>query len=69
MQQAWYITIHIENDPYALGMTGPNSPIYHLPAHMAPHPTGHETLPYTQDDLHTLKPQYLRCLNINNAIV
>ena len=57
-KQAQYITIHMENNPYALGMAGPNSPIYHLPAVIAPHPTGSTTPLYTQDDLHTLQPQY-----------
>ena len=68
MKQAQYVTIHMENDPYALGMAGPNTPIHHLPAVVAPHPTG-STIPcYTQDDLRTLHPMYTQWLNINNAV-
>lgn len=67
-QQARYITIHMENDPYALGMAGPNLPIYQLPAHTAPHPTGHAPPQYTQHDLHTLHPFYMKWLEINNAL-
>ena len=47
MKQARYVTIHMENDPYALGMSGPNAPIHHLPAVVAPHPTGSTTPCYT----------------------
>ena len=68
MKQARYVTIHMENDPYALSMAGPNTPIYHLPAVVAPHPTGSTTPCYTQDDLRTLHPMYTQRLDINNAM-
>ena len=68
MKQAQYVTIHMENDPYALGMAGPNTPIHHLPAVVAPHPTGSTTSCYTQDDLRTLHPMYTQRLDINNAM-
>ena len=68
MKQARYITIHMENDPYALSMAGPNTPIHHLPAVVVPHPTG-STIPcYTRDDLRTLHPMYTQRLDINNAM-
>ena len=57
-KQARYITIHMENNPYALGMAGPNSPIYHLPAVITPHPTGRTTPQYTPDNMCILQPQY-----------
>ena len=47
IKQAWYVTIHMENDPYALGMSGPNAPIHHLPAVVVPHPTGSTIPGYT----------------------
>ena len=59
----------MENDPYTLRMTGPNAPIYHLPAHAAPHPTRCETLPYSKEDLCVLRSQCLQCLDINNALI
>ena len=68
MKQAQYVTIHMENDPYALGMAGPNSPIHHLPAVVAPHPTGSTNPGYTKEDLRTLHPMYMQRLNINNAM-
>ena len=68
MKQARYVTIHMENDPYALGMAGPNTPIFHLPAVVTPHPTGSTTPCYTQDDLRTLHPMYTQRLDINNAM-
>ena len=68
MKQAQYVTIHMENDPYALGMAGPNTPIYHLPAVVAPHPTGSTTPCYTKDDLRTLHPMYMQRLDINNTM-
>ena len=67
MKQARYVTIHMENNPYALGMAGPNAPIHHLPAVVAPHPTGSTTPCYTRDDLRTLHPMYTQQLDINNA--
>ena len=68
MKQAQYVTIHMENDPYALSMAGPNTPIHHLPAVVAPHPTGSTTPHYTQDDLRTLHPMYTQRLDINNVM-
>ena len=68
MKQARYVTIHMENDPYTLGMSGPNAPIHHLPAVVAPHPTGSTIPGYTQDDLRTLHPMYTQRLDINNAM-
>ena len=68
MKQARYITIHMENDPYALGMAGPNAPIHHLPAVVAPHPTGSTTACYSPDDLRTLHPMYTQRLDINNTM-
>ena len=47
MKQAWYVTIHMENNPYALGMSGPNTPIHQLPAVITPHPTGSTIPRYT----------------------
>ena len=67
-RQAQYVTIHMENDPYALGMTGPNAPIFFLPAIVAPHPTGSTTPCYAQDDLRILQPMYPHRLDINNAM-
>ena len=58
----------MENDPYTLGMAGPNAPIHHLPAVIAPHPTGSTTPCYTRDDLCTLHPMYTQRLNINNTM-
>ena len=68
MKQARYVTIHMENDPYALGMSGPNTPIHHLPAVVAPHPAGSTIPGYTRDDLRTLHPMYTQRLDINNAM-
>ena len=68
MKQARYVTIHMENDPYALGMAGPNTPIHHLPAVVTPHPSGSTTPCYTHEDLHTLHPMYTQRLDINNAM-
>ena len=68
MKQARYVTIHMENNPYALGMSGPNAPIHHLPAVVAPHPTGSTVPCYTWDDLRTLHPMYTQRLDINNAM-
>ena len=68
MKQARYITIHMENNPYALGMAGPNAPIHQLPAIIAPHPTGSTVPHYTTDDLRTLHPMYTQRLDINNMM-
>ena len=68
MKQARYVTIHMENDPYTLGMAGANAPIHQLPAVVAPHPTGSTIPHYTPDDLRTLHPMYTQRLNINNAM-
>ena len=58
MKHARYVTIHMENDPYALGMAGPNAPIYHLLVVVTPHPTASTAPGYTQDNLRTLHPMY-----------
>ena len=68
MKQARYVTIHMENDPYALGMAGPNTPIHHLPAVVAPHLSGSTTPCYAPEDLRTLHPMYTQRLDINNAM-
>ena len=68
MKQARNVTIHMENDPYTLGMAGPNAPIHHLPAVVVPHPTSSTTPCYTRDDLRTLHPMYTQRLDINNAM-
>ena len=68
MKQAQYVTIHMENNPYALSMSGPNAPIHHLPAVVVPHPTGSTTPCYTRDDLRVLHPMYTQRLDINNAM-
>jgi hypothetical protein len=34
--EAKYVTIHMTNDPYALGMTAPGAPVYQRPAHTTP---------------------------------
>ena len=68
MRHARYVTIHMENDPYALGMAGPNAPIYRLPAVVAPHPAGRTTPTYTPDELRVLHPFYSGRLDVNDAI-
>ena len=68
MKQARYVTIHMEKVPYTLGMARPNAPIHHLPAVVAPHPTGSTTPCYALDDLRTLHPMYTQRLDINNAM-
>ena len=68
MRHARYVTIHMENDPYALGMAGPNAPIYRLPAVVVPHPAGRTTPTYTQDELRILQPFYTGRLDINDAL-
>jgi hypothetical protein len=56
--EAKYVTIHMTNDPYALGMTAPGAPVYRRPAHAAPRLTPEEATPTTAQGMWILHHNY-----------
>jgi hypothetical protein len=56
--EAKYVTIHMTNDPYALGMTAPGAPIYRRPAHAAPRIMPEEVTPATAQGMRILHHDY-----------
>jgi hypothetical protein len=56
--EARYVTIHMTNDPYALGMTAPGAPVYRRPAHAAPRLTPEEAAPATAQGMRILHHDY-----------
>jgi hypothetical protein len=55
-----YVTIHMTNDPYALGMTAPGAPapVYHRPAHATPRLTPDKVTPATAQGMRILHHDY-----------
>jgi hypothetical protein len=56
--EAKYVTIHMTNDPYALGMIAPGAPVYRRPAHAAPRITPEEATPATAQGMQILHHDY-----------
>jgi hypothetical protein len=56
--EARYVTIHMTNDPYALGITAPGAPVYRRPAHAAPRITPEEATPATAQGMRILHYDY-----------
>jgi hypothetical protein len=56
--EAKYVTIHMTNDPYTLGMTAPGAPVYRRPAHAAPRLTLEEATPATAQGMQVLHYDY-----------
>jgi hypothetical protein len=56
--KARYVTIHMTNDPYALGMTAPGAPVYRRPAYAAPRITPEEATPATAQGMRILHHDY-----------
>jgi hypothetical protein len=56
--EAKYVTIHMTNDPYALGMTAPGTPVYRRPAHAPPRLMPEEATPVTAQGMWILHHDY-----------
>jgi hypothetical protein len=56
--EARYVTIHMTNDPYALGMAAPGAPVYRRPAYAAPRLTPEEAAPATMQGMRILHNDY-----------
>jgi hypothetical protein len=56
--EARYVTIHMTNDPYALGMAAPGAPVYRRPAYAAPRITPEEAAPATTQGMRILHNDY-----------
>jgi hypothetical protein len=66
--EARYVTIHMTNDPYALGMTAPGAPVYRRPAHAAPRITPEEATPATAQGMRILHYDYSGKDWVNDAL-
>jgi hypothetical protein len=66
--EAKYITIHMTNDPYALGMIAPGAPVYRRPAHKAPRITPEEATPATAQGMRILHHDYRGKDWVNDAL-
>jgi hypothetical protein len=57
--EAKYVTIHMTNDPYALGMTALGAPVYRRPAHATLRITPEEAMPATAQGMRILHYDYV----------